>query len=233
MALPKQVMRWQPVIDEEIARAGYPWPSELILSLISYESGGKPGAVNPSSGASGLTQVMPATLDWYNSATGSKIPLETLRASTNQAARLQIRTGMWVLGRFWKAAYKWIREQRDTVPLDDLVHFGDAFFAAGPGKVKKLAGNIPRTWKSWRGKHPTSNITKHADRVWARASDLKPAWNLTAVDRWIDKTPVKPPDDKPPLIAKKPESGLIIALLILLAASLIMQYMDKPHEKRA
>lgn len=40
--------------------SAYPWDTNTALCLMSYESGGNPNARNPSSGASGLMQVLPS-----------------------------------------------------------------------------------------------------------------------------------------------------------------------------
>lgn len=40
--------------------SAYPWDANTALCLMSYESGGNPNARNPSSGASGLMQVLPS-----------------------------------------------------------------------------------------------------------------------------------------------------------------------------
>jgi soluble lytic murein transglycosylase-like protein len=51
------VERWRPLVEVYFGREDV----DRVLCLMERESGGDPGAVNPSSGASGLMQVMP---DW-------------------------------------------------------------------------------------------------------------------------------------------------------------------------
>lgn len=45
------VTRWRPLLAE------YPWDVETALRVVDCESGGDPGAINPSSGAAGLMQL--------------------------------------------------------------------------------------------------------------------------------------------------------------------------------
>lgn len=222
MALPPKVTRWLPIVKNEITAGKYPYAPELILALIWYESRGTAGAQNPKSGASGLMQVMPATLDWYNQQTGSSVLLDNLRSVAPSAAKEQIRVGLWVLGRFWRNAYKWIRSQRETVPVGDLVRFGDAFYAAGPGRVKSMAGSMSRSWDDWISKYPTSTITKHATNVWDRTAEQNPTWDLDAIDRWVDKSTE--------LIAKK-KGGLIVGLIIIAVAVLVLHGKTKGRKK--
>lgn len=220
------------MIEREIANGGYPFPPELILSLTYYESRGRAGAVNPTSKASGLIQVMPGTLDWYNSKNpNAQVSLATMRENTEDAGAAQIRVGLWVLGVFWKSAYKWIRKQRDNVPVGDLARFGDAFYAGGPGKVQRMAKNMQRTWAAWQGRYPNSTITKHADVVLQTTEEQSPTWSLDAVNRFVEGetdsgdsddsgetiTPVEPP-------AKK---GLIIGLAVLAIAALLFKNWNK------
>lgn len=224
MTIPASVTRWKSEIELELDAGKYPFPIELVYSLISYESNGVAGAKNEKSGASGLMQVMPGTLDWYNKQTYSAISLDTLRSSTRTAARAQIRVGLWVLGQFWKSAYKWLRESANEVPVTDLVHFADAFYAAGPGKVRELGEALPaRTWVNWQTKYPTSNITAHADRVWARTAEQNPRWDLDKIDAYVE--------GRDALVAKTSAKGLIFGLIILFIAALALRWFegDKKH----
>ena len=215
MALPPKVTRWLPTVKNEIKTGKYPFAPELILALIWYESRGTTGATNPKSGASGLMQVMPATLDWYNQQTGSSMTLDTLRNGAEKAARAQIRVGLWVLGRFWRSAYKWIREKSEVVPVGDLVRFGDAYYAGGPGRVRRMAGSMARSWDVWATKYPESTITKHAAQVWEQTNAQNPTWDLNAIDQWVEKGTTE-------LIAKN-KQGLIIGLIIILVAVFVMK----------
>jgi soluble lytic murein transglycosylase-like protein len=52
------VEQWRPALD------AYAWPVDTALRVIACESLGDPDAVNPSSGASGLFQVMPYLHQW-------------------------------------------------------------------------------------------------------------------------------------------------------------------------
>ena len=51
------VEQWRPLV------AVYPWNVDTALCLMAHESGGNPNAYNPSSGASGLMQVLKSWAD--------------------------------------------------------------------------------------------------------------------------------------------------------------------------
>lgn len=138
---------------------------------------------------------------------------------SKHGGREQIRVGEWVLAKFWKSAYKWIREKRETVPVGELVHWGAAFYVAGPGRVQKMARGMARTWPSWQSRYPQSNITKYVDRVWKTTEEQHPHWDLEKIDDFLER--------KPDLIAKKNMGGLIMGLLVIAFASLAMRWQDK------
>ena len=210
------VKKWLPIVELEIKRNSYPFVSALVLSVIQRESQGTAGAVNPKSGASGLMQVMPATLRDYNKH-NPPISLETLRSNSIEAGRQQIKVGLWVLGRFWRNAYKWIREIRETVPLDELAKFGDAFFAAGPARIKGMAKNR-RTWAQWSNEYPDSIITVRGNAIWQQTAEQKPTWNLSAVDQWVEAGSEA---------IQKNKQGFAVDLIILAVASLALKYFQK------
>jgi hypothetical protein len=181
---------------------------------MSKESAGEAGAVNKQSGASGLIQVIPGTLAWYNKATKSNVPLSAMRSADPAAAAIQLRVGLWVLGRFWRSAYRWLQKRTGAadIPLDELVRWGDAFYAAGPGRVQELTDRLsPVTWSNWSAKHPTSNITRHANYVWDKTREQGPTWNLTAVDQWVRKSA-----DSGESTIMPPQGGLLLGLLVML-----------------
>jgi hypothetical protein len=192
------------------------------------ESSGNAGAVNKSSGASGLLQVMPGTLQWFNQKTGNDISLATLRSSSDAAANKQIQVGLWVLATFWRSAYKWMVKKNKTtdIPLDDLLHFADAFYAAGPGRVQGMAKNLPRaTWQLWKQRYPKSNINTHADAVWEGSKEQQPTWNLARLSQWLNKGSIDIPDNGDEI---DPKTGLLLGMLVILGA---MWWMKKGNKK--
>lgn len=215
MAFTAQISKWRDIAASELARANIPLPAELILAVIKVESNGVPGAVNLKSGASGLMQVMPNTLEWFRNQTGVSISLDDLRSKSLEGARRQIRVGIWVLGQFWQSACKWIKSQTTDIPISELARFADAFYAAGPGRVKSMAAALPRNWGAWQKAYPKSNITRHAQNVWSIVSSEDPFWDLEQIGRWIET--------KNDLIASKNRTGLVIGILILLLASLFLK----------
>lgn len=223
--LPK-VESLRPQVLVELAQGEYPWAPELVLSLIQRESGGKVGAVNQSSGASGLMQVMPNTLNHYNAKTGAGVPLSELRSKTPAAAVKQIRVGLWVLGTYWKSAFKWLNQenQGQNIPLDELLRFSDSFYAAGPGRMKELTRRQPRPlkWAEWERRHPTSDITKHANAIWSNTVANNPTWNLQAIDSYVrggqQIDPIIPVDPEP-----TQRQGFMVALIIIAVVSYFLK----------
>lgn len=239
-----RIEKWRPLVQSVIDSGSYPFPADFILSIIQYESAGKVGDVNEQSGASGLMQVMPDTLKWFNDDTGNQIPLSALKGASDQDARAQILTGTWVLGRFWKGAANWLRQvngPQSNIPLEDIARFGSAYYVAGGGRVREMAPNVrPMTWSVWEKRYPKKNITLYANRIWDKAKTLNPDWNLPAIDRWINTKPPKPvvppvpalppvPGTVPtPIFPKDATSGMVIGLLILALGYWWMQPKGKP-----
>ena len=136
------VEKWSTLINSELGRAGYPLPPELVKAVMYRESRGNVGAINPSSGASGLMQVMPIALKDYNQNHQRKYTMADLRGKTQTAAKTQIRIGLWILARFWKGAFNYLRKRLGEVALDDLARIADMFYAAGPGNSKKKIAKV-------------------------------------------------------------------------------------------
>ena len=86
----KSVLKWAPLVSEQLTAQGVPLPASLILAVINVESNGKAGIVNPKSGASGLMQVMPGTLTDYNQRHGKNYPLSAMRSPLESDAKKQI-----------------------------------------------------------------------------------------------------------------------------------------------
>lgn len=176
----------QKMIGEELAVGGYPFPQELIESLIKVESSYKPGIVNQNSGASGLTQVMPITLDEYNKHNIPNVTLSELRSDTIPASRKQIQVGLWVLGQFWRGAYKYLQPRLGTVPIDELVKIADLFYVAGPNATKKKLEKVSvPTYQSLLTVFPNWSAHNHVRKVWSYTAQKKPHWDLEAIDDWV------------------------------------------------
>jgi hypothetical protein len=176
----------QKMIAEEIDAGGYPFPQALIESLVKVESSFKPGIVNNKSGASGLTQVMPGTLEDFNKRHSLKVSLDELRADSIPAARKQIQVGLWVLGQFWKGAYKYLQPRLGTVPVDELVKIADLFYVAGPGATKKKLEKVSTpNYETLLAVYPTWNAHPHVRKVWDYTAQANPIWNLNAIDEWV------------------------------------------------
>jgi hypothetical protein len=217
MAVTRQrTLRWAPVIQAELARANIPLPVELILALMDVESQGFVGLVNPKSGASGLLQVMPKTLNDYNAA-HTPISLEEMRSQNVTAAPKQIRVGLSVLASFWKGAYRYLVDRMGSVPIDELARIADLFYVAGPGATKSRLDHLSTpTWGAVQAAYPTWNALPHPRNVFSRLGEIQ--WPLDQISEWIGKEAS---------IIRDPKAGLAIAVAIGLAAWYMLRKKSK------
>lgn len=179
--MPSKGDKWLPEIAVELHAQQVPLPPELIAALVHVESRGVAGATNQSSGASGLLQVMPGTLKWYNESHAS-VPLEYLRSS--QHGREQLRVGIWVLSQFWKSAYRYLRKRQKTIPVEQLAEIADLFYVAGPGATTKRLDQVePATLAAIRERFPGWNALPHPKNVF----ELGPfSFELDAISKWLE-----------------------------------------------
>jgi len=207
---PESVERWRTIVAGEIARMGLPFPADYVLGVIQRESNGNTGIVNSSSGASGLMQVMPITLDSYNAKHASKYTIDQLRSTSMPVP--QIRVGIWVLSRYVKLAHDWLSKSMSNVPLDLLIKIADTFYASGPARVrKKLSGIVP-TWENVKQKFPNWHRIKPAELVWSRSGN----WDLSSVARWL-QTQIQEHEHEI-------KTGAMAALLIIAIGMWIMKW---------
>lgn len=211
-----------PFVEAELNRHEYPYPTSLVLAVIQVESAGNPGAVNPSSGASGLMQVMPGTLVEYNKHHERKISLESLRSSTKQGIMDQISVGLWVMGTYLRSAHNWLSQKMPKVGLEDLIKISDHFYAAGPAGTKRKIGDIVPTAKNISEKYPDWSPVRHAKKVWDFTIAENPIWDLNAINRWVTGQIIPKPDDKP-IDPEKNKHGFLIAMMIIAIAAYFME----------
>jgi len=217
----EHVERFRPQVTTELSRGNYPFPPELILAVIQAESGGTPGQVNPKSGASGLMQIMPIALKDYNQRNKTKLKMDDMKAKTSEAIFLQIRVGIDILGQYWKQAYKFLEPRLTTVQLDDLGPVSSIFYVAGQGAAKKRLAVLEHpTFAAIAKRYPEWNALAYARKVWRLTADQNPVWDLDAIDEWVggETKPVTPP-----LIAKTPQNGFLLAMLLVAIASFYMK----------
>jgi len=188
--------RWKSVAQAELDRLSAPMPPELVLAVIKRESGGTIGAVNPSSGASGLMQVMPIALKDYNNHHSTQITMADLKSKTDAGAVLQIRVGVWILCQFWRSAYKYLKARLSSVALDDLTKIADFFYAAGPGNARKKLDTLAApTFAAAAAAFPDWDRIAPAQRIWDFVTDSGAVWPLQKIDSWLEGqiTPEKKP----------------------------------------
>lgn len=214
-----RVEKWRPVVLSELSKVGYPLPPELVLAVMLRESGGRAGAVNPSSGASGLMQVMPISLKWFNQKHGTKHTMQDLQGKSPRSARIQIRMGIWILGQFWRSAYKYIKKRVGEVALDDLARIADTFYAAGPGNATKRLDQVKPIWELIAARFPNWDRIKPAELVWTRATESGANWDLNAIDSWLSGAVI--------IDKKKAISGALVGLLAIALAWLYFKRKGK------
>ena len=204
MSFKKRVERWRELVRSELSKAKIPLPEDLILAVIDVESDGQPGLQNPKSGASGLMQVMPKTLQWYNQQTGSNIPLSWLRSDSHPAE--QIRTGIWVLGQFWRGAYNYLSNRVSEIPTDELAKIADLFYVAGPGATRRRLDKLEIPFFSYvEQRFPSWNALPHPRNVW-KALPSAVQWDTAGISNWLGKA------EK---IVKRAREGAIFSILAI------------------
>lgn len=208
------------MIAAELATQKVPLPNELILDVIRVESGGQTGNVNPKSGASGLMQVMPGTLKDFNKRHGYSYTLDDMRSASEEAAKKQIRVGIAVLAHYWRQAYKYLTSRMATVPIDELAHVADLFYAAGPGATQKRLDKLPMpTWAAIQTAYPNWAAIPHPTKIFATP---KP-WNLSAIGSWLESA-----GSKIPAMVQDPRTGFAMGVLLLMAAYWWLDKKGKP-----
>lgn len=200
------IEKWKGLAQSELNRLGAPLPVELVLSIIRRESNGSESAVNPSSGASGLMQVMKIAVKDYNQNHERKYTMSELRASPT----IQIRVGVWVLTQFVRSAYRYLKKRLKTVSLDDLIKVSDTFYAAGPKNARDRLDKITPTWENIKARYPKWDRVRPAELVWQRATDWGANWDLAPINAWLEST----------LVVEKKHAigGAVVGLLILVIA---------------
>ena len=209
----KSVLKWAPLVAEQLTAQGVPLPASLILAVINVESNGKAGIVNPKSGASGLMQVMPGTLTDYNQRHGKNYPLSAMRSPLESDAKKQIEVGIAVLAHYWKRAYKYLKSRLGEVPIDELGHIADLFYTAGPGAtIKKLDKLSDPTWNAVQEAYPGWNALPHPKKIFA----MPHQWDLDKLGKWLEG-PLKKIG-----VISDPKVGFALGIMILMAAYYFM-----------
>lgn len=222
---PFNVERWRDLVLDELRLAGSHLDAELVLALISQESGGDPNAaVERGARATGLMQVTTAgkhpSLEFYNQRSGASITPDVFAAD----ARLQIRVGTWLLDHYRNQVdVQLFANRRATTPVAQLnrAQLADHAYAEGMGTLIKAI----KEWRdaTFRITTPTSaelqalhpsdpppwavnHVWRHRDRVVGKA-----AINIAAAGRALTWSPrsgaavVPTPPEPVPVPVPKPD----------------------------
>lgn len=224
MNFPPNTLRWGPTMQEEISRGRYPFPLEYPLAVCLRESGGVVGNVNPTSGASGLMQIMPVTLGDYNKYNSPNISLFELRSPDPRNAAKQMRVGLWVMGRYLKRGFEWIDETNPNPALSDLIKISDLMYVRGPAGVRDdFRGLTSRTFNDLVEYRPNYQPFAHPRFVWKWTMvNNNPVWDMNAIDKWVTGETQPPPPEQPPAIANT-KTGFLTAIMILAVTSYFLQ----------
>lgn len=218
MVFKRSVLRWQNDVQMEIDSGGYPFPSDFILAIMQAESGGHPGLVSPA-GASGLMQVMPGTLKEYNKHNKPSISLARLRSKADAAGPDQIRTGLWVIGRYIKTASNYLSSRTNTVPIGDLIKVSLVMYNAGPGATRAKMDKTDPTYAALASRYPKwSPVERYVPKVWGSLESANPVWDMDAIEKWSG-TPVNPPN----VAILDGTEGFLIALGMIYVAYKLMK----------
>lgn len=211
MGAPPKIEQWRAIALDEIDSKNIPFPPEYVMSIIRRESGGEAGAVNRSSGASGLMQVMRISLNDYNNNHQQKYSMDQLRGTDKNSGRIQIRVGLWILTQFFKSAYRYLKRRLGSVPLDDLVKITDTYYASGPGNVRPKLDRLERpNWESVKARYPDWHRIIPAEKIWDRALQYGAQWDMNRIDQWLEGGITDDND--------RAANGALIGILIILAA---------------
>lgn len=221
MAFPPKVERWRQFVSAELARINVPLPPELPLSLIRWESAGKTGVINESSGASGLGQFKPIAVKEYNRFHSQKISMADMRDQTERGALLQIRATVWLIAHNWRNANKYLkRKGRTSVSIDELAKIADLFYGPGPGTAQKMLNkaSTPPRYEAAKQQNPTFWGIGHADKVWRLAVENGANFDASAIDSWLGSGDSIDPDPDPDPDQNQNgtlDTGMIITILII------------------
>lgn len=175
------VERWRTQVRYELDRQKVPLPEDLILSLISIESSGIPGLINPRSNASGLGQIMPIALKQYNMYNPT-IDWQTMRQKTREAANAQIRVLVWTLAQYWIIMAK---SKAILGTVGELARFADCAYTVGQKHVFDRIEKLPvPTWKNFFDKHfAWAPIKNHTTKVFRLFDDSQ--LDETSILAWL------------------------------------------------
>lgn len=223
-------MNFLPVIRAELENHKIPLPPEYIDALIGAESGGNVGQVNPSSGASGLMQIMPIALKEYNQRNKTNLKMSDMRGTDAASLKYQIRVGAYLLGMFWKGAYSYLHSRLSTVRMEDLAKIAQMFYVAGPNAAKKMLEPIEKPiYQNFLAANPDWKSRHYIDKIWKTAEKNGAAWDVPAIEAFVHGQIEPAGISQQPLIASvvpntsDAKKSIALAILILAVAAYLLE----------
>lgn len=156
MTLAEHDRRWRAVAQAEIDRIGSDLPAALVLAVWWRESRGVPGIRNLDGGAaSGLGQLLPIAVDFYNQNHATSYTIADLRGTDERSIAIQVQTSIWLLRWNLSRAVQWLP---DTDPRDQYLVALLSYAQGWRAVRERLNGlrrkGIPLSWSSLRACYP-------------------------------------------------------------------------------
>lgn len=222
------VERWRGLTEKEVSRVNARFTANLALAVVQQESGGKAGVkayarAGDGSYAMGLMQCIKSVTDDYNKTHGTSYDHDSVMGGTSQAAaQIQVRVGVWLLQRKHAQVSKWLRKRFGTEPPHrDVTMLADTAYAMGWGATRERltmleAEGLPLTFDSLAERFPLwgyskkkakwiNNPVKHARGTWKRyrAGEAYHSYEDEGEGEGAEPEPVEPPPGEEPEV--KPE----------------------------
>jgi hypothetical protein len=225
MTLAAHVARWSEVASAELVRIKSKLPPSVLLAVWWRESRGTPGQRHLGGGAaSGLGQITPIALNFYNLQHATSIAMADMRGTSENSIALQVRVSAYLLKWNVSQASRWLP---DADPRDVYLVGLFAYHQGWPAVRRCLEQlqrkGVPLTW---------ANLERYFPEGWqGKANPFRYAEGTLAVIEKIDDTSFeggelepkplpRPPDEIDPLIESV--SGIVIAGVLITLAGLVI-----------
>jgi hypothetical protein len=220
VSLERHAERWRPTVVAELGRIHSSVPPELVLAAWWQESRGDPNALNPS-GATGLGQVLPVALQFYNESTANTLSIADLRGDSPRAVALQARVSIWLYDWNARRVVSWLGPDADPedVYMLTLVSYHQGWRALRKRLQGLREAGLAVSYETLKRQYPTGWKTP-GDRLWSHQDKNLRDWRLL---RGLAPGPTPEPIPLPPLPVYRPapQAIAVVALLLVLGGLLV------------